>query len=292
MRILLIGGTGFIGSHVARQLVAAGHEVTALHRGRTRAAVPGVRVLATAGAPTPLTCFPDAAFDPEPDVVVHLIAWGEADARASVQAFAGRAGRIVGLSSMDVYRAYGRFLRLEPGPLEPVPLDEHASALRARLYPYRGQAETPDALGYWYEKILVERELMAEPILPGTVLRLPKVYGPRGDGDLASVYGFAHQPQWRWTHGYVEDVAAAIALATLDARAAGRIYNVGEGVTPTVEERLSVLPPSAIAPDTDAPYDFAQDLVGDTRRIRVELGYREIVPYEEGLRRTLAGCSD
>jgi uncharacterized protein YbjT (DUF2867 family) len=33
---------------------------------------------------------------------------------------------------------------------------------------------------------------------------------------------------WRWTHGYVEDVAAAVALAVMDERAAGRTYNVGE----------------------------------------------------------------
>ncbi len=33
---------------------------------------------------------------------------------------------------------------------------------------------------------------------------------------------------WRWTHGYVEDVAAAVALAVMDERAAGRTYNLGE----------------------------------------------------------------
>jgi uncharacterized protein YbjT (DUF2867 family) len=37
--------------------------------------------------------------------------------------------------------------------------------------------------------------------------------------------------RWRWTPGYVENVAAAIALAVDDERAAGRVYNVAE---PTV----------------------------------------------------------
>jgi hypothetical protein len=41
-------------------------------------------------------------------------------------------------------------------------------------------------------------------------------------------------------------VAAAIALAALDPAATGRVYNVGEGDTPTVAERLAELPLSTI----------------------------------------------
>ena len=41
MRILVIGGTGFIGPHVVRRLGAGGHEVTVFHRGETRAELPG-----------------------------------------------------------------------------------------------------------------------------------------------------------------------------------------------------------------------------------------------------------
>ncbi|NIM98090.1 MAG: NAD-dependent dehydratase, partial [candidate division Zixibacteria bacterium] len=33
---------------------------------------------------------------------------------------------------------------------------------------------------------------------------------------------------WRWTKGYVENVAAAIVPAVVEERATGRIYNVGE----------------------------------------------------------------
>jgi nucleoside-diphosphate-sugar epimerase len=132
---------------------------------------------------------------------------------------------------------------------------------------------------------------MGEPSLPGTVLRLPKLYGPGSNADLATFYSFAHQPGWRWTHGYVEDVAAAIALAALSPQAAGRIYNLGEAVTPMIGERLATLPPSPVQPRQDAAYDFGQDLVMDTGRIRSELGYREMIPYEEGLRRTLAAAT-
>ena len=93
--------------------------------------------------------------------------------------FAGRAGRIVVLSSGDVYRAYGRFVGSEPGPLEPTPLNEDAP-LRERLFPYRESAPSTEDLNYWYDKILVERAVLSRSELPGTVLRLPKVYGPAG----------------------------------------------------------------------------------------------------------------
>jgi len=37
--------------------------------------------------------------------------------------------------------------------------------------------------------------------------------------------------QWRWTHGYIEDIAEAIATAAIYERSAGRIYNVRGGDT-------------------------------------------------------------
>jgi len=118
------------------------------------------------------------------------------------------------------------------------------------------------------------------------------VYGPGGDADLATVYSFRNHPQWRWTHGFVENVAAAIVLAATHPAAAGHTYNVGEEQTPTVGERLVGMPASAVPTDHDNSFNFAQDIAYDTRRIRAELGYKEIVPYEEGLRRTLGARLD
>jgi len=159
------------------------------------------------------------------------------------------------------------------------------SPLRTKLYPYRKQSSGQD-WPYHYEKILVEREVLADAGLLTTVLRLPKVYGPGGNSDLATVYAMSKHPQWRWTHGYVENVVAAITAAATHPKAGGRIHNVGEEYTPTVAERLAGLPPSD-TPDATTPYHFEPDLAYDTSRIRSELGYIESVAYDEGLQRTL-----
>lgn len=286
MRVFVIGGTGFIGPYVVRALAARGDNVTVFHRGVHNVALPdGVREIRSDQACYPVARFPAELCGRDTDVVLHMVTMGEADAGAAADAFRGRAGRLVALSSGDVYRSYGRFIGLEPGPAEPGLLHED-SPLRSVLFPYRAKARSPEALEYSYEKILVERVLLSAPDLPATILRLPKVYGPGGNADLATMYAFRNHPSWRWTHGYVENVAAAIVLAVTDPRGVGRIYNVGEAVTPTVSERLAGLPPSDVPASTDASLNFAYDIAYDTTRIRTELGYVEPVSYEEGLRRT------
>jgi nucleoside-diphosphate-sugar epimerase len=312
MRVLIIGGTGFIGPHVVRALDALGHDITVYHRGTTVADLPPrVRQVRHADAAMPVLHFAPVLLRDAPDVVVHMTPMGERDARAAVEAFAGRAKRMVALSSGDVYHAYGILQRIEAGPLESAPLSEE-SALRSALYPYRAHARSEEELGFYYEKILAERALRSDPRLATTILRLPAVYGPGDpqrrlrrwvvrmlDGRPAIALD-AREARWRWTHGYVENVAAAIALAVVDEHAAGRVYNVGEEPTPTVAARVRELGDAlswvgevvAVSPDRWTPVpaspaiEFAQDLVYDTSRIRGELGYEEPIAVREGMRRT------
>ncbi len=292
MRVLVIGGTGFIGVQIVRQLADYNHVVAVYHRGHTHAVLPErVRQIIDPHSTMPIRGFPAELFDFGPDVVIHTLAMGAVDAQACVSAFAGRAGRVVLLSSGDVYRAYGRFIRIEPGLPEQGLLSEDAP-LRSVLYPYRAQASSRDALQYWYEKILAERAILSEPALPGTILRLPKVYGPGGNEDLATIHRYRNHPDWRWTHGFVENVAAAVALAATHLSAKNRVYNVGEAYTPTIAERLAWLPPSTIECDLNSHFDFSQNIAYDTSRIRTELGYREIISEQEGLLSTLRARSN
>jgi nucleoside-diphosphate-sugar epimerase len=288
MDILVIGGTRFIGTHVVRQLVEHGHAVTVYHRGQHETELPpNVRHVRTPEAAMPIRSFPAELLTPQPDVVIHMIAMGGADAKAAADFFRGRSGRMIWISSGDVYLAYGRFTGIEPGPIEQGLLRED-SPLRTVLYPYRDPAKSSQDIANVYEKIVVERVALGEPDLPGTVLRLPKVYGRQDNGDLATVYSFRDHPQWRWTHGYVENVAAAIVLAAVHPANAGRVYNIGEENTPTISERLAKLPASAVPPNSDPKFNFDQDIAYDTTRIRDELGYRELVPEEEAMMRTVS----
>jgi nucleoside-diphosphate-sugar epimerase len=94
----------------------------------------------------------------------------------------------------------------------------------------------------------------------------------------------------------MEDVAAAIALAVTTPGAASRVYNVAEPTAYTEAEWVAKIGTAVgwngkvvAVPDEKmpAPFNTAQDLSVDTTRIRAELGYREVIDSEEGLRKTV-----
>jgi nucleoside-diphosphate-sugar epimerase len=307
MRALLIGGTHFIGPPLVRRLVRRGHAVAVFHRGRTHADLPA-EVRTVLGDRDRLADHTAELRRFRPQVVIDMIAYTEPHACGLLEVFRGFAERAVVLSSGDVYRAYGVFHGTEPGPVEPVPLKEDAP-LRGVPFPYRAMAAGPDDLAYSYDKIPVERAVLGEPSLPGTVLRLPMVHGPgdyqhrlwpylkRMDDGRPAILLDKVLAGWRCTRGYVEDVAAAIALAATDPRAAGRVYNVGEAAALTEAEWVRAVGEAAgwkgevVAVPRGrlpVPGNLAQDIVTDTSRIRQELGYREEVPPQEALRQAVA----
>lgn len=322
MRILVLGGTGFIGPFVVRDLVEQGHTVAVYHRGRHEADLPAAVKhfhYDDEASSSRLITFPPgsveelAAFAPE--VVLFMVPIGEEDARLVMQAFKGLAQRIVAISSQDVYRAYGRLLGKEPGPPDPVPLAEDAP-LRERLYPYRGEQlrapDDPQQAMDLYDKILAERAILGEPALPGTILRLPMVYGPRDgqhrlfeylkrmDDGRSTILLPENMACWRWTRAYVENVAAAIALTITNADTAGQVYNVGEDPALSMLEwvetigkavgwqgKVVVIPPEKLPAHLRVEMDTRQDLATDSTRIRNVPGYREPVAQDEALKRTI-----
>jgi nucleoside-diphosphate-sugar epimerase len=311
VRVLVLGGTGFVGGALVRRLLEDGHQVAAFHRGETRLDAGGAATVHIRGDRKDLAAHRDAFRRFAPDVVVDTIAYTEADGRALAEVLGGLAGRLMVLSSQDVYAAYGRLLRLESGPVERAASAEE-SPLRTSRYPYRAMAK-PGEMAYAYEKILVEQAACAASRAPVTVLRLPKVYGAgdpqkRLDAYLHRMLAGASEirldrakSSWRWTRGAVEDVAHAIALAVADDRAAGRIYNVGEERASSEAEWVRAIGQAAgwtgrvrevareeLPEGEREPYDFAHDLAADTGRIRRELGFAERVGREESLRRAVA----
>ncbi|MBF6589618.1 MAG: NAD-dependent epimerase/dehydratase family protein [Ktedonobacterales bacterium] len=315
MRIVVIGGTRFMGPEVVRRLRADGHDVTVFHRGETLGDLPP-EVRHITGDRHRLADAASAFRRVAPEVVLDMIPFTEEDARGLMAAFTGLARRVVAISSQDVYRAFGRVNRFEPGPPDPRVLTEDAP-LRERLYPHRG--ETPRAEGdplRWrddYDKILVERVVMGEADLPGTILRLPAVYGPldyqhrtfeylrRMDDNRPAILLDAGLARWRWSRGYVEDVAHAITLAVTREQATGRVYNVAEPSALSMTEWIRAIGQAAgwhgeivVARNDHLPthliadIETEQPIITASARIRQELGYVELVPREEAFARTVA----
>jgi nucleoside-diphosphate-sugar epimerase len=242
-----------------------------------------------------------------------MIPYNMQDAQTLIDTFEDIAQRVVAISSGDVYRAYGRVIGIELGPADPVPLTEDAP-LRERLYPYKDRRPAGQEYEWMatYDKILVERTVMNHPRLPGTILRLPMVYGPgdpqhrlfeylkrMDDGRPAILVG-EDLASWLWSRGYVEHVAEAIVLAVTNPRAIGRIYNVGDEPTLTIAEWIqeignaagwhgSIVPvPSERLPESLRTHiNTSQHLVFDTTRIRRELGYQEHFRLYEMLKHTI-----
>src|SRR3954469_8054092 len=99
MRLLIIGGTQFVGRHIAEMAIARGHEVTVFHRGRTNAdAVPEAEHI-----------FGDRDQDLEQlagrqwDATIDACAYVPRQVHQLAGALDGRGGRHVFISTVSVY---------------------------------------------------------------------------------------------------------------------------------------------------------------------------------------------
>jgi nucleoside-diphosphate-sugar epimerase len=314
MRILLIGGNGFIGRFVAGELIQQCHTVAVFHRGRA-AAPAGAEDIR--GDRNQLAASVHELNRFAPHVVIDLTLSSASQAEELMNIFRSATQRVVMLSSMDVYRAVGISHGTESGPLQELPLTEE-SELRRTLHPYPPEnlqilRKTFGWVTDDYDKIPAEHVVMNDPELPGTVLRLPMVYGP-GD-PLHRFYPVLKRitdkrrhiifPEalaaWHSPRGYVENVAAAIALAATDERAARRIYNVCE--QPSFSELewarkiasamlwdgdFVVLPVEHTPQHLLRPGNAAQHWTASSARIRQELGYQEPVALADAIQRTIS----
>ena len=164
MKLLIIGGTGFLSSALVEESLAAGHEVTIVTRGRRSAPASGVQqIVADRSDPA---AFRAAVQGQEFDAVLDAICFTPEQARQDVECFAGRAGRLVMISTDFVYSV---------GPL-PMPIPE--DALRDAPTEYgRNKAAAEDVL------------LGATASLPCSVLRPPHIVGAGGLLGTGSLQG-------------------------------------------------------------------------------------------------------
>src|SRR5262245_8631090 len=307
MRVLVIGGTAFMGPHVVRYLLQAGHDVAVFHRGKSGECNGAAQHIH--GDRRELAAFRSQFQEFAPQVVVHMIAMDQRDADVTIEALRGVGRHIVLISSMDVYRAYGRFIGADDVAIDNAALAEDAP-LRGKRYPYRTETTPPDSVFYNYDKIVVESAFLDCPDFQTTVLRLPAVYGPNDkqhrtydyvkrmiDGRPA-IFLDQDMSQWRWSRGFVDDVAWGIFL-TATKNPPSRVYTIAEPNAQSESEWLGVIARAmdwngnvVCKPSGKKEYEWGQYIVSDTAKIRSELGYRERTDPDEAMRRTVAWESE
>jgi UDP-glucose 4-epimerase len=291
MRVLVVGGTEFIGLHLVQALRRDGHEVLVLNRGRRPDRLPGgVRLIVCDRQDHTALRHALAGQRVDGLVDVTYAPTTGADVEALLEALAGRVGHAVFVSSGRVH-----------DHARPIPYDE----------------EAPRSL-YWgdYAKHKIAGEdaylrWSRDRGLPVTIVRPTHVYGPlntrnnetfffdrlvRGRPVLVPGTG-----GWLRQFGHVEDLAEAMARILGRPAAFGRAYNVtGEEVVTQVgfvEVIADVLKrPLTLVPvpprPGGPPVPFGQNLAYDchavytTTRIRAELGIRPRWTLAAGLAHT------
>ncbi len=301
MRILVTGGAGFIGSHVADRYVALGHQVGVLdnlssgfeHNLPSGAAFFAGDLEREADVQRVFAEF-------QPEVVSHHAA--QIDVRRSVldPLFDARVNVLGSLHLLQACAQHG---------VRKVIYASTGGALYGEAHSLPAGEDHPVApeSPYGVSKHTVEHYLHVVHRLEGvdyTVLRYPNVFGPRQnphgeagvnaifiglmcEGRTPVIYGDGEQVR---DYLYVSDVAKANELA-LD-RASGEILNLGWGRGVSVNhiyrtlQRILGFPGEARHESRRA--GEVERITLDASRARECLGWVPEVSFEEGLERTVA----
>jgi nucleoside-diphosphate-sugar epimerase len=119
MRVLILGGTRFLGRSVTRLLLERGADVTLLHRGVTGTSHDGVAtVIGDRSQPNGLAALGESRFDAVLDMSAYFSDW----TRASAEALTRRVSHYVFISSGAVYRPSAELPWPETTPFGPIPV--------------------------------------------------------------------------------------------------------------------------------------------------------------------------
>jgi nucleoside-diphosphate-sugar epimerase len=307
MKVLIIGGTGFISGDIARQAAAAGHEVTLFNRGFSDAHSP-YNVIN--GDVNDILARKKEIQELKPDIVVDSIAYTEQHAKDLVTLFEGTPTRLIVLGSADCYEAFWNLNNNEDTSDHPVREDAETSKKK-----YYWKDRGTHTGGEKYDKNLMTDVLMDAfkkgKALP-TVFRLPFVYGPN-DRQYANRHGkiIKHiidrqtdivmsgtEQSKLYTYGYVENVAAAIVHSFNFKQTIGKIYNLGEAEVRTTRRwaelyaaqaghkfNYRILPPE-VFPQDGVFNESPQNLILDTSQFRKDTGFKEPVSLGDAIKRT------
>jgi nucleoside-diphosphate-sugar epimerase len=291
-RVLVTGGSGFLGAPLVERLAARGHEVHVVSS-RPAPETPGPAAWHRADLLSPEGA--DSALDQvRPTHLVHLawvttpgVYWGSVDNLAWVEAslrlaraFLERGGqRFLGAGSCAEYAWDGGTLSEESTPLRPrsrygvakgavktqleaATAETEAEVAWARLFFIYGPGEHPDRLV----------PTVARSVLAGDSARCTA-------GTQLRDYVF------------VDDAAEAMA-ALLDSGVTGPV-NIGSGAPVPVHELAQAVAREAGRPDLlrlgalPTPPDEPDEITADVRRLREAVGVVPSTTIDDGVRRTV-----
>jgi nucleoside-diphosphate-sugar epimerase len=285
MRVFVTGATGFIGSAVVKDLIAAGHQVIGVYRSDEKAPT-----LAATGAEAYRGSIddPDSLKDgaARSDGVIHLAfnhdfskfaANCETDRRV-VEAL----GSVLAGSHRPLIVTSGTAIaKVPPGQ----PATEDAPAITASEFPRAASEEAAAAAAAMHG-------------VSASVVRLPQVHDPERQGLISpwiaiarekGVFAYIGEGRNRWPAAHISDVARLYRLA-IEKAEPGAIYNaVGEEGVPardiaeTIGRRLKV-PVKSITPEEAGGYFgwlahlAARDMPASSALTQKKLGWRPTGP--------------
>lgn len=317
--VLVTGAAGFIGSHVARQLLARGDVVVGLDNFNTyyeparkhanlaqTQRMPGAeRLIFTAGDIRDRALLRDLLQAHPVDAIINLAAMAGVRASVDDPALYYDVNLNGTLALLDAARDHGSPLVVQAstssvyGETRLIPFVETDVCDRP-LAPYAASKRAAEMLCYTYHRLYG---------LHTTVLRFFTVYGPGNRPDMMAykvadnIFHARNVPLYNdgqmyrdWT--YVEDIAAGV-VAAADRPLGYEVINLGRGEPVLLADfvrliedlagRRAHLTPAPM-PETDmtrtfARIDKARDLLGYNPRISVQEGVRRFFTWyqQEGL---------
>jgi nucleoside-diphosphate-sugar epimerase len=302
MKILIIGGSRFLGYHIARKLLGDGHEVVLFNRGLSSHDL-GQSVKQIRGDRYDYQTFFEKLHGEKFNVVVDVIAYKAEDSLAAIKTFRSHIKHFFHISTAAVYLVTKNY----PSPLREKDFDRE-------LYPRPKKNNGWWEYGYHKRKCEeVLREAYQKQGFPVTMLRLPLVMGER-DYTLRAYSYFIRLQDSKplilpdgglnaFTPVYQGDIAKTIASNLLNQSSFGQAYNLAQEEIVTLKDFVAraaeilkkkveiVDIPSKVLENTSvgisfSPFFMRRSFILQTQKAKKELNFSS-TPFDVWLRKTV-----